>query len=198
MGIDFILKFHSFIIPNFDSIIPSTCHDQTKVMRVITCNNVSWVSSSFTSKNHVHRIYWRWSNVFMNFNGLVPRTSHDRLILSTIPNVWDFRIMPLDFIYLNSTQNVEYPHCTIMISNNQLSMLMVEFETCDVRWHALTKFSHRLSDSGVPNLDVSLTSDVEFHSDWRVVCADNWVIIRQFWGEGFWVFKHLENPWSTD
>lgn len=76
----------------------------------------------------------------MDFNGSVPASRHDSVIITSIPDVRDLallRVVRIKRQDVDSRYEVENFDLSLVRANDQLTMLGVQFHACDVRVKAI-------------------------------------------------------------
>lgn len=81
---EFVQKYHSFIVPDFNSAVLTTCCDEAQVVRITATDDVLLVALRFASLHHLvgrlraHRL------IHVNFYGAVPSTCDDCVVVSAV------------------------------------------------------------------------------------------------------------------
>jgi hypothetical protein len=82
---------------------------------------------------------------------------------------------------------------TKMVSHYKLPMTLIKVHASYIAIKNVFEDPHRFSCLGIPNLDRSLTSNVELKSDRRKQSTLDWIVIGGLRDEGLCVLKYLEH-----
>ena len=152
----------SLVVPDLDPAVLTSRSDEAKIVTIGTADDVFLMTFGLASLDHLALRLGRHNFVQVDLDGTIPTAGDDRMVVSTVADEGNFTIKGVMFFELKRADTrlqVVNLDLALMTTENQFSMMLIENHLRDLCCKYILDHSNRFAGSGVPDLDVLLTSD---------------------------------------